>query len=188
VLRLPPAAAVETSIGRISCSSPAFCWSHADMPQNEWRARAQRLRERVAGDDDIIGGMSNPHARRAAIQSVKTHRDARGTLFEPLTDAELRDQKNVHVVLTQPNEVRGNHVHRTAVETTTVVGPCRVRLKEEGEIKDIDVAAGDILRLTIPPGVVHAFRNTGNSAMILVSFSTNLHDPEGADTEREQIL
>ena len=132
--------------------------------------------------------MSIPHPSRATIQAVKTHRDGRGTLFEPLTDAELHAQRNVHVVLTQPNEVRGNHVHWTAVETTTVVGPCRVRLKEEGEIKDIDVAAGDILRLTIPPGVVHAFRNTGNSMMVLVSFSTNLHDPMGSDTLREQIL
>ena len=160
------------------------------MPQNAWRAPALNRHEHAAGDDDdvIIRDMTNPHAPRAAIQPVKTHRDARGTLFEPLTDAELRDQKNVHVVLTQPNEVRGNHVHRTAVETTTVVGPCRVRLKEDGQIKDIDVAAGDILRLTIPPGVVHAFRNTGNSAMVLVSFSTNLHDPEGVDTQREQIL
>lgn len=143
------------------------------------------------GEIAIISGMTDmteSHPRRAALQSVKTHRDARGTLFEPLTDAELHAQKNVHVVLTQPNEVRGNHVHRTAVETTTVVGPCRVRLKEEGEIKDIDVAAGEILRLTIPPGVVHAFRNTGTSAMVLVSFSTNLHDPDGADTQREQIL
>ena len=127
-------------------------------------------------------------ARRATTQSVKTHKDPRGTLFEPLTDAELQAQKNVHVVLTQPNEVRGNHVHRTAVETTTVVGPCRVRLKEEGEIRDIDVPAGDILRLTIPPGVVHAFRNTGDAAMVLVSFSTNLHDPNASDTRREQIL
>lgn len=132
--------------------------------------------------------MMNPTAPRATIQSVKTHTDARGTLFEPLTDAELHTQKNVHVVLTQPNEVRGNHVHRTAVETTTVVGPCRVRLKEEQEIRDIDVPAGEILRLTIPPGVVHAFRNTGDEAMVLVSFSTNLHDPDGADTQREQIL
>jgi dTDP-4-dehydrorhamnose 3,5-epimerase-like enzyme len=132
--------------------------------------------------------MTHSNAPRATVQAVKTHRDARGSLFEPLTDAELRAQKNVHVVLTQPNEVRGNHVHRTAVETTTVVGPCRVRLKQEGEIKDIDVAAGDILRLTIPPGVVHAFHNTGSSAMVMVSFSTNLHDPNGADTEREEIL
>ncbi|HMI74204.1 MAG TPA: hypothetical protein VK495_05825 [Steroidobacteraceae bacterium] len=132
--------------------------------------------------------MTSPKLRGATVQSVKTHRDARGTLFEPLTDAELQAQKNVHVVLSHPGEIRGNHVHRTAVETTTVVGPCLVRLKEEGTVRDIDVPAGEILRLTIPPGVVHAFRNTGDSAMVLVSFSTNLHDPAGADTQREQIL
>jgi dTDP-4-dehydrorhamnose 3,5-epimerase-like enzyme len=132
--------------------------------------------------------MNMPNTPRAVVQSVKTHRDARGSLFEPLTDAELAGQKNVHVVLTQPNEVRGNHVHRTAVETTSVVGPCLIRLKEAGTIRDLEVPAGEIWRLTIPPGVVHAFRNTGDSMMVLVSFSTNLHDPAGADTLREQIL
>ena len=132
--------------------------------------------------------MDTPNKSRVTVQSVKTHRDARGSLFEPLTDAELVDQKNVHVVLTQPNEVRGNHVHRTAVETTSVVGPCLIRLKEAGTIRDLDVPAGETWRLTIPPGVVHAFRNTGDSMMVLVSFSTNLHDPAGTDTLREQIL
>jgi dTDP-4-dehydrorhamnose 3,5-epimerase-like enzyme len=127
-------------------------------------------------------------ATRVIVQPVKTHRDARGALFEPLTDAELCAQKNVHVVLTQPNEVRGNHMHRTAVETTSLVGPCLIRLKEAGTIRDIQVPAGEIWRLTIPPGVVHAFRNTGDSSMVLVSFSTNLHDPNGSDTVREQIL
>ena len=125
---------------------------------------------------------------RAAVQIMKVHRDARGALFEPLTDAELLNQKNVHVALTQPNEVRGNHVHSTAVEITSVVGPCRVRLKEGAEIRDIEVPAGEIMRLVIPPGVVHAFQNTGKAAMVLVSFSTNLHDPTGADTQREHIL
>jgi dTDP-4-dehydrorhamnose 3,5-epimerase-like enzyme len=132
--------------------------------------------------------MSTPNTSRVTVQTVKTHRDARGSLFEPLSDAELAGQKNVHVVLTQPNEVRGNHVHRTAVETTSVVGPCLIRLKEAGAIRDLDVPAGEIWRLTIPPGVVHAFRNTGESTMVLVSFSTHLHDPTGSDTEREQIL
>src|SRR5271154_6674532 len=132
--------------------------------------------------------MTPSNAAQATIQSVKTHRDARGILFEPLTDAELAAQKNVHVVLTQPNEVRGNHVHRTAVETTSVVGPCLIRLKEAGVIRDLEVPAGEIWRLTIPPGVVHAYRNTGDAVMVLVSFSTNLHDPAGADTLREQIL
>jgi dTDP-4-dehydrorhamnose 3,5-epimerase-like enzyme len=132
--------------------------------------------------------MSMPNTSRVAVQTVKTFRDARGSLFEPLSDAELAGQKNVHVVLTQPNEVRGNHVHRTAVETTSVVGPCLIRLKEAGAIRDLDVPAGEIWRLTIPPGVVHAFRNTGESMMVLVSFSTHLHDPAGSDTEREHIL
>ena len=132
--------------------------------------------------------MTTLNTSKAVVQSVKTHRDARGCLFEPLTDAELASQKNVHVVLTQPNEVRGNHVHRTAVETTSVVGPCLIRLKEDGSIRDLEVPAGETWRLTIPPGVAHAFRNTGESMMVLVSFSTNLHDPTGSDTEREQIL
>jgi hypothetical protein len=35
---------------------------------------------------------------------------------------------------------------------------------------------------------VHAFRNIGEAVMVLVSFSTNLHDPGGSDTRREVIL
>ena len=132
--------------------------------------------------------MDTSPTTRAVVHSVKTHRDARGSVFEPLNDAELAGQKNVHVVLTEPNAVRGNHVHRTAVETTSVAGPCLIRLKEDGVIRDLAVPAGEIWRLTIPPGVVHAFRNTGEDVMVLVSFSTNLHDPTGGDTQREQIL
>jgi dTDP-4-dehydrorhamnose 3,5-epimerase-like enzyme len=132
--------------------------------------------------------MNTSHTARAIVQSVKTHRDVRGSVFEPLNDAELAAQKNVHVVLTQPNEVRGNHVHRNAVEITSVAGPCLIRLKEDGQIRDLDVPAGEIWRLTIPPGVVHAFRNTGEGVMVLVSFSTQVHDPTGGDTQRETIL
>jgi len=135
-----------------------------------------------------MAGMKGAAIEYAVVQAVKTHRDARGVLFEPLSDAELTAQKNVHVVLTQPNGVRGNHVHKTAVEITSVVGPCLIRLKESGIVRDIEVPAGEIYRLEIPAGVVHAFRNTGNAAMVLVSFSSNLHDPSGADTLREQIL
>ncbi len=122
------------------------------------------------------------------IEPTKAHKDPRGTVFEPLSGTELAGQKNVHVVLTQPNEVRGNHAHLTAVETTSVVGPCLVRLKEGADLRDVVVPDGEIWRFTIPPGVVHAFRNIGDAVMVLVSFSTNLHDPGGSDTRREVIL
>jgi dTDP-4-dehydrorhamnose 3,5-epimerase-like enzyme len=121
-------------------------------------------------------------------EPVRSHRDSRGTVFEPLSDIELAGQKNVHVVLTHPNEVRGNHAHLTAVETTCVVGPCLVRLKEGTDIRDVVVPVGETWRFTIPPGVVHAYRNIGDAVMFLVSFSTNLHDPAGSDTRREIIL
>jgi dTDP-4-dehydrorhamnose 3,5-epimerase-like enzyme len=132
--------------------------------------------------------MNDDSPMRARIESVKTFRDPRGSLFEPLDDAELAAQRNVHVVLTEPQEVRGNHVHETATETTTVVGPCLVRLKEAEAIRDVEVPAGEAWKFTIPPGVVHAYRNTGDATMVLVSFSTNLHDPNASDTRREQIL
>lgn len=125
---------------------------------------------------------------RTLIEPLQAHRDARGSLFEPLNDRELASQKNVHVVLTEPGGVRGNHFHRTAVEMTAVVGPCLVRLKEVEQVRDIEVPAGEIWRFTIPPGVVHAYRNTGMGPMVLVSFNTGLHDPANPDTVREALL
>lgn len=132
----------------------------------------------------MTGGSSS----RTRIESVKTHHDPRGSLFEPLNAVELAEQQNVHVVLTQPDGVRGNHVHLTAVEIMTVVGPCLVRLKEVDGPRDVEVPAGETWRFTIPPGVVHAYRNTGTGLGVLVSFSTRLHDRAGTDTLREQIL
>jgi len=85
--------------------------------------------------------MNDAEAARVRIETIKTHCDVRGSVFEPLDDAELAAQKNVHVVLTEPAGVRGNHVHATAVEMSTVVGPCLVRLKEAGEIRDVEVPA-----------------------------------------------
>jgi dTDP-4-dehydrorhamnose 3,5-epimerase-like enzyme len=132
--------------------------------------------------------MDAPNPPLTRIDPLKTLRDPRGSLFEPLTDAELAAQRNVHVVLTQPNEVRGNHVHQTATEITSVMGPCLVRLKEGDALRDVQVPAGEVWRFTIPPGVVHAYRNTGDALMVLISFSTQVHDPAATDTRREQIL
>lgn len=127
-----------------------------------------------------------PHATR--IERLRVHCDARGLVFEPLDATELGGQRNVHVAVTQPGEVRGNHAHVRATEITSVVGPCLVRLKEAGGLRDIEVPAGESWRFVIPPGVVHAFRNTGSAPLVLVSFSTEQHDPTGADARRETIL
>jgi len=130
----------------------------------------------------------NLKEERTQIETLPAFRDSRGMLFEPLDDRGLAAQKNVHVVLSEPGAVRGNHSHPGSIEVTAVVGPCLVRLKESDGIRDVAVPAGETWRFTIPPGVVHAYRNTGSSPMVLISFNSSLHDPANPDTVRETIL
>lgn len=122
------------------------------------------------------------------IEPVPAHRDPRGALFEPIDDVALARQRNTHVVLTAPGFVRGNHLHRVGTEITVVVGPAFVRLREAGVTRDVEVPDGEAWRFTIPPGVVHAYRNPGPGTMLLIAFNTELNDAQNPDVERVQIL
>jgi dTDP-4-dehydrorhamnose 3,5-epimerase-like enzyme len=122
------------------------------------------------------------------IEKLRRATDARGQVFEPLDAAELQEQRNVHVVLTEPGQIRGNHFHRIGTEVTAVVGPARVRYREDSQITTLDVPFGETWRFVFPPGVVHAFENTGDSAMVTASFNSVAHDPQNPDTVREVIL
>ena len=122
------------------------------------------------------------------IERLRRAIDQRGYVYEPLEEGHLRDQRNVHVVLTEPGAIRGNHFHPTGTEITTVCGPARVRIKEGGELATHDIPDGETWRFTFPPGVVHAFQNTGARQLVLVSFNTLPHDPANPNTVREVIL
>ena len=119
---------------------------------------------------------------------VGAARDGRGMVFEPLDAAELAAQRNVHVVITEPGHVRGNHYHRLTTEILAVLGPALVRVRAEDALKDFRVAAGEIRRFVIPPGMPHAIRHDGSNAGVLVSFTTRPHDPLNPDTYREVLL
>ena len=38
------------------------------------------------------------------------------------------------------------------------------------------------------PGVAHAFKNTGERTFLIVSFNTELHDPDAADVEGVELI
>lgn len=122
------------------------------------------------------------------IEVMKVHQDARGFLYEPLNAAQMAEYRNVHVVLTQPGAIRGNHRHVEGVEITTISGPALVRYRVDGELRDVQVPAGEVWRFRFQPGVAHAFRNDGAGPMILVSFNTLEHDPNKPDAVREVLL
>jgi len=122
------------------------------------------------------------------IDVLEAHRDQRGAVFEPLPGDEIARYHNMHVVLSEPGAVRGNHYHVRGTEITTVVGPALVRFRESGVIRDIDVPAGEVWRFCFPPGVPHAFRNTGDRLAVLASFNTEEHDRGAPDAVREVLL
>ena len=125
---------------------------------------------------------------QATSELVRCARDARGLVFEPIGVEAIAGQRNVHVALTEPGGIRGNHFHQHATEITVVLGPALVRLREDGAVRDLIVPEGETWRFTIPPGVGHAFQNTGPQPMLLVAFSTSVFDPVNPDLIRDVLI
>ena len=122
------------------------------------------------------------------IEHLPRHVDARGQVFEPLDAGGLAAQRNVHVVVTEPGHIRGNHFHTTGAEISVVAGPARVRYRQGTEMITLDVPSEEVWRFSFPVGVAHAFQNTGSAPMLIVSFNSVPHDPALPDTTRDVIL
>lgn len=125
---------------------------------------------------------------RVIVDEIVIHRDQRGVVFEPLGPDALGAQRNVHVVLTEPGGVRGNHRHRLGVETVVVYGPALVRLRDGQETAERVVPDGGSARFTIPAGVSHAFKNIGDRPNLLVCFNTSVHDRHNPDMEPDVLI
>lgn len=127
-------------------------------------------------------------SRGVTITALRVPGDARGIVFEPAGPDDLLGQKNVHVTLTNPGCIRGNHLHRQGSEITVVLGPALARYRDGDEVRDFHVPAGEAFRFDIPPGIAHAFQNTGDAPMVLVGFNTREHDPNSPDVERDVLI
>ena len=119
------------------------------------------------------------------IEAISCFADARGVAFEPVNLDMLTGYRNVHVVLTEPGHVRGNHRHLRGTEHLVVRGPALL-VVDDGTREEREVAAGEILRVTLRPGVAHAVKNTGEGTMLITSFGTESFDP--TNTERVVLL
>lgn len=122
------------------------------------------------------------------IEQVTFFQDTRGWVIEPIGEELIRLQRNIHVVFTEPGQVRGNHYHQHTTEVMLVMGPALVRLREDGAVRDISVAAGEAWRFTIPPGIPHAIQNTGTRPGVLTSFNDLPHNRAKPDTIRDMLI
>jgi len=126
--------------------------------------------------------------QRITIEPVSFPTDARGLVLEPIGPDALPLQSNVHLVLTGPGCVRGNHYHERGTEVSVVLGPALVRYRDGGQVRDVHVPEGRAYRFTIPPGVAHAIRNTGTGSMVVVAFNSEVHDPARPDVVRDVLI
>ena len=118
------------------------------------------------------------------IDQLKTLPDLRGIVFEPIDKDKINSQENIHVVISEPGAVRGNHYHLRGTETLAVVGPALIRFKENDELHDFEVPSGQVYKFIIPPKVVYAIKNIGDKPSILVAFNTVEHNPQNPDQVR----
>lgn len=132
--------------------------------------------------------MTRTHATGATVETVRQFRDERGSAFEPMDGSALARYANVHVAITEPGCVRGNHRHRRATEVICVVGPALVRVRDGDAQFDVTVADGEVARFTFPPGVAHAVKNTGVYPTPLIAFRTAPHDRQAPDVEMVELI
>ena len=136
----------------------------------------------------VLPPLARGASDRVIVTKLKVHSDLRGAVFEPLEAHRLGGWRNTHAVISEPGAVRGNHRHHRGTEVSSVSGASLVRYHEGKEIRDMQVPAGEVWRFEFPPGVAHAFKNTGERPSLIVSFNTQLHDPAVPDAERVELI
>ena len=125
---------------------------------------------------------------RITIESMTFPTDQRGLVIEPIGPETIPLQQNVHLAVTEPGHIRGNHYHLRGHEIAVVLGPALFRYRDQGEIRDLQIPLGQAYRLRIPPGVAHAFQSPGPAPMVIIAFNTVVHDPEHPDVVREVLI
>ena len=125
---------------------------------------------------------------KTVVDDLNVHPDRRGYVFEPIEKDSIRVQRNMHVVISEPGAIRGNHYHRSGTETIAVKGEALVRIRENNNLYDIKVPGLKVYRFIIPPKVSHAVKNIGDQVNILVAFNTEEHDPQRPDLVHDILI
>ena len=118
------------------------------------------------------------------LEPYSVHEDDRGKFMGITTD----HWDEVNLVETRAGVVRGNHYHKVGTEITTQCGPALVVYRDESGTQTLEIKKGEAIRLIIPPGVPHAFKNNGDEPNLLVAFNTEVFDPDNPDVVREVVL
>ena len=132
------------------------------------------------------------------IEPLQVYEDSRGWLAEFFRHDELPDvlyPAMGYVSLTHAGQTRGPHEHRDQTDLFAFFhGTFRLYLWDaragsptHGHRQVTDVGATRPVRVIVPPGVVHAYRNTGEGAALIVNAPNQLYAGPGKREPVDEI-
>ncbi len=128
------------------------------------------------------------------VKEIKLYEDQRGWLGEISRndESEYRPEMS-YLSMTNPGMLRGPHEHVDQTDLFCFIGQFRLYLWDNRqpsatfrESMVIDTS-GLPTKATIPPGVVHAYRNIGNSEGLVLNMPDRLFMGEGKSEPIDEI-
>lgn len=130
------------------------------------------------------------------IRQLQRHADTRGCLFELFRRDELPDGFSpamAYISTTRPGVARGPHEHRAQTDGFAFVnGAFDLYLWENRTGKPeltvvLRVGVENPVFVTVPPGVVHAYKNVGGNDAYVVNLPDQLYGGHGKVEEVDEI-
>jgi dTDP-4-dehydrorhamnose 3,5-epimerase len=160
---------------------------------------------RPKSDSTARGGLRSPsefsegEIEGVVVRGVGKYEDGRGWLAELFrddeVDAEFRPAM-AYVSTTRPGVQRGPHEHREQADYFCFIGPSTFRLRlwdnrpgspTFGRVMTLEAGERDPKYVIIPKGVVHAYRNVGDTDGVVINFPNRLYKGAGRREEVDEI-
>jgi dTDP-4-dehydrorhamnose 3,5-epimerase len=132
-------------------------------------------------------------------RQLSRHSDHRGWLTELFRSDEMPTESLPvmgYVSSTEPGMARGPHEHRDQSDYFCFVGPSTFRLyiwdnragsASFGKRMVIEAGAENPMAISIPPGVVHAYKNIGTTSGWVLNLANRLYAGEGRKEDVDEI-
>ena len=133
------------------------------------------------------------------LRSLICHEDQRGWLMEVFRQDEMAENvipAMAYISQTLPGVARGPHEHREQTDCLIFSGPGDFKLylwdarrdsPTFGQRETFLVGESDLRAITVPPGVVHAYKNIGEKPGLVLNAPNRLYAGTGKDEPVDDI-
>ncbi len=133
------------------------------------------------------------------VTPVKRHTDARGWLMEVYRHDELAPEffpVMTYISLTRPGVARGPHEHRDQADYFCFAGPSDFKIyfwdnreSSPTHMKKMVIVAGESApaAIIVPKGVVHAYKNIGETDGLVINCPNRLFMGEGKKEPVDEV-